>query len=188
MTKEYHLVGTLLLLSMLVLAGCAGQTANAPEQGEKVDVEKVVAEPEKTKPEAEEITQAIEAAATVACSDFYGPQDAQAYYDTRATVAEKEALNPDGDEWACNEQGVSFAPEPTQMAPEPTGLQPTPAYYEAQCRMNTYIMEQDMDKPEEKVFTDEMADILVEDIEAGGDKDVNDAMDEMGVPAYEDVC
>jgi hypothetical protein len=46
------------------------------------------------------------------CSDFYGPQDAQAYFETNATAAEKRVLNSDGDEWACNEPGVSFKPEP----------------------------------------------------------------------------
>jgi len=46
------------------------------------------------------------------CSDFYGPQDAQAYFESKATSAEKRSLNPDGDEWACNEGGVTFKPEP----------------------------------------------------------------------------
>jgi hypothetical protein len=37
-------------------------------------------------------------AATKGCSDFYGPQDAQAYFDSKATAAERHSLNLDGDE------------------------------------------------------------------------------------------
>jgi hypothetical protein len=42
-------------------------------------------------------------AATKDCSDFYGPQDAQAHFDSKVTAAERRSLNPNGDEWACNE-------------------------------------------------------------------------------------
>jgi hypothetical protein len=71
---------------------------------------------------------------------------------------------------------------------EATGLQPTPAYYRSECRMNAYIADENMSDAEEDAFIDEMADRLTVDIEAGGDKDVDDVMDEMGVPAYEEEC
>jgi hypothetical protein len=71
---------------------------------------------------------------------------------------------------------------------EATGLEPTPAYYRAECRMNTYIADENMDKAEENAFVDEIADRLIQDIEADGNKNVNDVMDDMGVPAYEAEC
>lgn len=102
-------VRTLLVLAVFTaLYGC-GQTSTPPSDSEKQGgIEKADKEPPSSGQQEEE------PAAPVAkeCSDFYGPQDAQAYLDTKATAADKENLNPDGDEWACNEVGVTFKPEP----------------------------------------------------------------------------
>ena len=71
---------------------------------------------------------------------------------------------------------------------EATGLRKTPAFYRMQCRMDTYAAEQNMDDQDANRFADELADRLIEDMEAGGHKDVDDIMDDMGVPAYEAEC
>ena len=184
-------VRVLLMVAVLMtLYGCGQPPSTAPEQGEKEDVEKAVAE---KKPEATPKPKTTQAkAATVSCSDFYGPQDAQAYYDTRASAADKEALNSDGDEWACNEPGVAFAPEPKQMttaqAPEETGIRRTPEFNEWNCRAESYVVEQKMSEAETTAFAEEMADRLGDVIEAGGPIHMEDILDDMGVPAYEDVC
>ncbi len=56
------------------------------------------------------------------------------------------------------------------------------------CRIQTYAIEEGMDAQGSQVFAEEMADRLVEDMEAGGNKDVGDILDDMGVPAYEEQC
>lgn len=97
------------LIVAMVLAtfyGC-GQSRPAPTESEK---EGGIAQPENTPLAGAQ--QEEEPPASKDCSDFYGPQDAQAFFDSKATEAEKENLNPDGDEWACNERGVTFKPEP----------------------------------------------------------------------------
>ncbi len=171
----------LVLAVLLAFYGC-GQSSPAPEQGEKEDVEKGVGKkPEDTpKPET---TQAE--AATVSCSDFPSSQHAYEYYDTKATEAEQKILDSDGDGWPCNEASVVGE---EQAAPEQTGLQPTPEFYENECRMRTYAVEQGMASAESTAFANEIADALADDIEAGGDKDLGEVLDELGVPAYEDVC
>ncbi len=109
-------VRVLLLVAVLMALYGYEQSSPASEQAEKKDFEQLPVR-EKTGKATQEMTQSAQQAATVACSGFYGPQEAQAYYyDTRATAADKEALNPDGDERAFNEEGVGFAPEPTDMA------------------------------------------------------------------------
>src|SRR5215210_3326948 len=87
----------LVLAAYAVLYGC-GQASSPVEKQEKKEG---VEQPEKAV-----------ASGTKSCSDFYGPQDAQAYFDSMATAAEKRSLNLNGDEWACNEAGVTFKPEP----------------------------------------------------------------------------
>jgi hypothetical protein len=56
------------------------------------------------------------------------------------------------------------------------------------CRIQAHALEEGMDAQESEAFADEMGDRLVEDMEAGGDKDVGDILDDMGVPAYEEQC
>ena len=56
------------------------------------------------------------------------------------------------------------------------------------CRIQAYVLEEGMDAQASEAFGEEMGNLLVEDMEAGGDKDVGDILDDMGVPAYEDQC
>ena len=51
--------------------------------------------------------------ATVKCEDFISREAAQEYFDTRATKADRAALDPDDNGQACDEGGYAFAPEPT---------------------------------------------------------------------------
>ncbi len=94
-------------------------------------------------------------------------------------------MDSDGDGWPCNEASAVGAEE---AAPEPTGLQPSPEFYEWNCWGETYIFQQGMSETEATAFAEEMADRLGDDIEAGGDKDMNDILDDMSVPAYEEEC
>ncbi len=45
-----------------------------------------------------------------------------------------------------------------------------------------------MSAQESEAFGTEMGNRLADDIEAGGDKDMGDILDDMGVPAYEEEC
>ena len=57
-----------------------------------------------------------------------------------------------------------------------------------QCRGETYSIEQGMSAQESEAFGTEMGNRLADDIEAGGDKDMGDILDDMGVPAYKEEC
>jgi len=48
--------------------------------------------------------------ATVTCEDFPGREAAQKYFDTRATEADKKALDPDNNGRTCDEGAYLFAP------------------------------------------------------------------------------
>lgn len=87
------------------------------------------------------------------------------------------------------ETTVSPAPEMTASAStESTSIQPTPEFYAWQCRGDTYAAGRNMDQAEYDAFANELADRLGDDIESGGSKDMNDILDDMGVPAYEEQC
>jgi hypothetical protein len=75
-----------ILVILLILYGC-DQSSPPPAQSEKEDPEQLPAR-EKQQKATQEILQAPQQAATVACSDFYGPRDTQAYYDTRSTAGD----------------------------------------------------------------------------------------------------
>jgi hypothetical protein len=79
----------LVVSAFAVLYGC-GQASSPVEKQERREG-------------AEQPEQDV-ASGIKSCSDFYGPQDAQAYFDSKATAAEKRSLNPDGDEWACKKR------------------------------------------------------------------------------------
>jgi hypothetical protein len=78
-------------------------------------------------------------------------------------------------------------PEATSK-PEPTGIQAFSEFNESKCRAETYVAEQNMSKAERTAFGVEMVDRLAEDIEADGHKHMEDILDDMGVPAYEEEC
>jgi hypothetical protein len=169
-------VRVLLVVSVLVaLYGC-GQSSPAPQQGEKEDVEKAVG----GDPALAQMTP------KEACETFPSSQHAMEYLDNKATDAEERVLDSDGDGWPCNE--ASVVPASEAASTEPTGLQPSPEFYEWNCRGETYVIEQGMSAQESEAFGTEMGNRLADDIEAGGDKDMGDILDEMGVPAYEEEC
>lgn len=72
------------------------------------------------------------------CSDFYGPQDAQAYFESKATAAEKRVLDSDGDGWACNEADVTFKPEPDITLDTFDGLSDRESFALLQCQFKKY--------------------------------------------------
>jgi hypothetical protein len=90
------------LASLLVVAGCGQPSSPVERQENKEGVEQAT---------KEKSTPASTSVAAKTCSDFYGPQDAQAYFDNKATLEEKKALDADGDGWACNEGEVAWKPE-----------------------------------------------------------------------------
>ena len=90
------------LVSLLVVAGCGQPSSPVERQEKKEGAEQAT---------KEKSTPASTSVAAKTCSDFYGPQDAQAYFDSKATPEEKETLDADGDGWACNEGEVAWKPE-----------------------------------------------------------------------------
>jgi len=45
-----------------------------------------------------------------------------------------------------------------------------------------------MSEAEATAFGEYLGNRIADDIEAGGDKDANDILDEMGVPTYDEEC
>ncbi len=128
---------------------------------------------------------AAEATRPAKCKDF---NEVPAYKQPRECTSEdamREAVE------GTNASAVSpsaSASASSSSSAEATGLEKTPAFYRMQCRMDTYAVDQNMDKQEANEFADELADRLIGDMEAGGSKDVDDIMDDMGVPSYESQC
>lgn len=61
-------------------------------------------------------------------------------------------------------------------------------YFRKNCRIQTYIADQNMSEAEVEAFADDMRTFLVEDIEAGKYPTVEDYLDKVGVPAYAERC
>ncbi len=78
-------------------------------------------------------------------------------------------------------------PEPAPK-PEPTGIQASSEFNEWNCRAETYVTEQDMSEARRTAFGVEMVDRLAEDVKVDGRKRMEDILDDMGVPAYEEEC
>ena len=175
----------ILFMVLLTMAGCS-QPSQAPEQGEKEDVERATEDP---------VVGAAE------CSDFASPDEAMDYYTSEASEAEKRALDENQDGFACNESAsVASAQSSGSAGSEATSGGPALPSVDASasvdtsrmdnfdCRIQAHALEEGMDAQASTAFGDEMADRLIEDMEAGGNKDVGDILDDMGVPAYEEDC
>ena len=72
--------------------------------------------------------------------------------------------------------------------PEPTGIQASSEFDEWNCRAETYVTEQNMSEAQRTAFGVEMVDRLAEDVRVDGHKHMEDILDDMGVPAYEEEC
>ena len=130
-------IRVLLVLVVLVASYGCGQSSSAPAESEK---EGGMAQQE-----------GPPASNTKDCSDFYGPQDAQAYFESKATSAEKRSLNPDGDEWACNEGGVTFKPEPDITLASFGGLTDRESWGLLQCQFIEYAQDHGQEAANEYV-------------------------------------
>ena len=79
--------------------------------------------------------------------------------------------------------------EKTEATPKPeTTVRETPEYFRDNCRIQTYIAEQDMSEAEVEAFSRDMRAFLAEDIEAGDYPTVKGYLDKVGVPAYDGRC
>lgn len=61
-------------------------------------------------------------------------------------------------------------------------------YFRKNCRIQTYIAEQDMSATEVEAFADDMRTFLEEDVEAGDYPTVEGYLDNEGVPEYKRRC
>jgi hypothetical protein len=129
-----------MLAFLTTIYGC-GQTSTAPDQAEKKQggVEQAENSSPSDAQKGEEPEKEANTPMAKSCADFYGPQDAQAYFETRATAADKQNLNPDGDEWACNEAGVTFKPEPEITLATFAELSDRESYGLLQCQFMKYV-------------------------------------------------
>ncbi len=76
-----------------------------------------------------------------------------------------------------------------KATPKPeTTVRGTPKYFRNNCRIQTYIAEQDMSEAEVQAFSRDMRAFLAEDIEAGDYPTVKGYLDKEGVPAYDGRC
>ncbi len=79
--------------------------------------------------------------------------------------------------------------EKTEATPKPeTTVRGTPKYFRNNCRIQTYIAEQNMSEAEVEAFSRDMRAFLAEDIEAGDYPTVKGYLDKEGVPAYDGRC
>jgi hypothetical protein len=104
----------LLVVVVLLTHYGRAQSSLPPAQSEKEDPEQLPAREtrEKQQKAPQEILQAPQQAATVACSDFYGPRDTQAYYDTRSTAGDASCEEQEEHaEAGCRMVFYSFASE-----------------------------------------------------------------------------
>lgn len=105
--------------------------------------------------------------------------------------AAEPTREPVGEPTATASTSTSPATTPASVASAESGGSVGPdmsRFNNFQCRMNTYALEQGMDTEESEAFGTELGNRLVDDTEAGGDKDLGDVMDDMGVPSYEEEC
>jgi hypothetical protein len=88
------------------------------------------------------------------------------------------------------EQGGKDAGEKPESTPkpEPTGIQASSEFHEWNCRAETYVTQQNMSEAQRTAFGVEMVDRLAEDVRVDGHKHMEDILDDMGVPAYEEAC
>ena len=151
-------VRVLMVMAVLIALYGCGQSSLGLEQGEKEDVEKAVGE---KKPEG---TQKPETTARVAPG--YTTSE-QASADAAKAAADAEV---------------------THDAQASASASANAEFDRNQCRLDNYVVEENMSGAEAKTFAGEMADYLLDDIEAGGDATLQDFLDEAGVPAYEELC
>jgi hypothetical protein len=89
------------------------------------------------------------------------------------------------------EQGGEDAGEKKPEAtpkPEPPGIKASSEFNAWNCRAETYVAEQNMSEAERAAFGVEIVDRLAEDVQVDGHKHMEDILDDMGVPAYEEQC
>jgi hypothetical protein len=60
--------------------------------------------------------------------------------------------------------------------------------YRHSCRMQIHIFKEDMSKAEVRDFTSRITYLVQANLNGGGDKNLGDLLDEIGVPTYKGLC
>jgi hypothetical protein len=60
--------------------------------------------------------------------------------------------------------------------------------YRLNCRMQTYVIKEDLSKAEVRDFTARITYRVVANLDGSGNKDLGEILDDMGIPPYEDLC
>jgi hypothetical protein len=105
--------------------------------------------------------------------------------DAREKVTEEAAVITPTPEPTAVEETTYVASESATAAPSSASASPNAAF---NCRILAYVAEENMSEAEAADFSEEIANRMVEDMDAGGHKDMGDIMDDMGVPAYKEEC
>jgi hypothetical protein len=178
----------LMLTAFAVPYGC-GQASSPPERQEKqVGVE----EPKPKEPkEPTEQAGARIFTGTYKCEDFSSRQAAQEYLDTRATEADRKAMDPDDNGKACDEKAYRFAPRVAASAPASGSVLAGTIgeeWAEGSCRVATYASEEKMNQQEANAFSERVVEEVAEKVNDDPSLTVgpaqNAVLDDLGVPRY----
>lgn len=173
-----------------VLYGC-DQASSPPERQEK---QAGVEEAKPHKPEE------LPRQATLKCEDFPDREAAQRYFDTYATQAESKVIDPDDNSRACDEgsydfgaltataAGASASVEGSAVRKERISSKERAEQEEANCRLVTYVSEENMSRQEGSALLERVATQMFEEMQDDPSATLgpaeNKALDDLGVPRY----
>ena len=89
---------------------------------------------------------------------------------------------------AAAEAGIDAAHDSSVRASAPASATGNAGRYTVGCRKLIHISKEGMSKAEVEDFRARITDRVQANLNGGGDKNLGEILDDMGVPAYEDLC
>ena len=83
---------------------------------------------------------------------------------------------------------VEATHDPSVQAGTSAGATGDVDQYRVDCRMQTYIFNENMSRTETKDFSARVSLRVQANLNGGGDKDLGDILDDLDVPAYDFLC
>jgi hypothetical protein len=84
--------------------------------------------------------------------------------------------------------GIEATHDPSVQGGTSAGATGNVDHYRVDCRMQTYIFKEDMSRAEAKDFTARVTYRVQANLNGGGDKNLDDILDDLDVPAYDFLC
>ena len=86
------------------------------------------------------------------------------------------------------EAGSEATHEPSIQASTSAGTTGNVDHYRLDCRMQIHIFKEDMSRTEARDFTARVTYRVQANLNGGGDKNLNDILDDLDIPAYDILC